>query len=99
MVVCACHFDLLLLDQPTSLKGKRQVVRHLKDRIRSKFGAATAEVGSQELLHRAELGIAMVSEDQDVLESMVGRIRSAIEGDGTVEVLSWFADYHRYTDR
>lgn len=96
MIVCVCHYDLLLLDRPTSLKGKRQVVKSLKERIRSRFGVAAAEVGSQDLLHRAELGITSVAARQDTLEPVVAHIRSLIESDGTVEILSSFVDYVRY---
>lgn len=96
MIVAACHFDLLLLDKPDSLKGKRHVVKHLKERIISRWSAAVAEVGSQELWHRAELGVALVSESQPPLEIAVERIRSFIEGDGTVEVVDSFVDYVRY---
>lgn len=96
MVVCVCHYDLLLLDRPDSLKGKRHVVKSLKERLRSRFGVSVAEVGSHELLHRGELGIAFVGERQDLLESVAQELRNLIESDGRVEVLSSMVDYHRY---
>lgn len=96
MVAAICHFDLHLLDKPDSLKGKRHVVKRLRDRIASRLSVSVAEVGSQDLWHRAELGMAMVAAEQDVLEGLIDRIRRMIEGDGTVEVLESFVDYHRY---
>ncbi|MBM3462985.1 MAG: DUF503 domain-containing protein [Armatimonadetes bacterium] len=96
MVVLVCQFDLHLMERPSSLKGKRHVVRSLKDRIRNKFGVAVAEVGSQDLLHRCALGIAGVSESQDALEPAVERIRSLIEGDGSVEIIQEAVYFERY---
>jgi uncharacterized protein YlxP (DUF503 family) len=96
MVVCACHYDLLLLDRPDSLKGKRHVLKKLKERIRSRFGVSVAEVGSQDLWHRGELGIALVAEGQGTLEPVAERIRGFIEADGTVEILNSMIDYVKY---
>jgi hypothetical protein len=44
------------------LKGKRQVVRSLIDRLRHRFEASVAEVGDQDRLKSALIGIAVVSE-------------------------------------
>lgn len=96
MVVCICHFDLLLLDRPQSLKGKRHVVKSLKDRLRSRYGVSIAEVGSQDLLHRGELGIAFVGEKQEVLENVAQEILKIIEGQGRIEVLASTIDYQRF---
>lgn len=96
MVVCACHFDLLLLDRPDSIKGKRHVMKSLKERIRSRLGVSVAEVGSLDLLHRGELGIAFVGDRQDVLEGVAQTVRNMIESHGRVEILSSMIDYQRY---
>lgn len=71
-------------------------MKSLKERLRSRYGISVAEVGSQELLHRGELGIAFVGEKQDVLESVAQEVRKTIEGHGRVEVLSSMIDYQRY---
>jgi uncharacterized protein YlxP (DUF503 family) len=47
-----------------SLKDKRQVLRSLKDRLRSHFNVAVAEVDHQELWQRATLGVVSVSNEQ-----------------------------------
>jgi len=46
-----------------SLKGKRQVVRALIDRLRHRFDGSVAEVGDQNHLKSALIGIALVSEE------------------------------------
>jgi len=46
-----------------SLKDRRAVVRSLVERLRSRLGVATAEVGGQQRLRYAEIGVAIVSGD------------------------------------
>ena len=56
---------LLTLHLPgvQSLKDKRAIVRSLVARLRSRLDLTAAEVGAQDLLQRAEVGFAVVSED------------------------------------
>ena len=42
-----------------SLKGKRKVVRAIISRIRNNFNASVAEVGSNDMYQRAEIGFTM----------------------------------------
>jgi uncharacterized protein YlxP (DUF503 family) len=64
MVVIA----LLTLDihvpHAQSLKDKRMVVRRIKDRLRSKFNVAVAEVDHQELWQRAQISVVSVGTDE-----------------------------------
>ena len=53
----------LLVPGCRSLKDKRSVVKGLVERARAKFNASVAEVGAQDLLQRAEIGAAFVSND------------------------------------
>jgi uncharacterized protein YlxP (DUF503 family) len=61
----------LLLRGSHSLKDKRRVVRSLKDRIRNRLNAAIAEVDSQDLHQRADLGIVTVSGDRVRAEAVL----------------------------
>jgi uncharacterized protein YlxP (DUF503 family) len=51
-----------------SLKDKRQVLRSLKDRLRSRFNVAIAEMDHQDTWQRAQIGIVSLSNDQAHLE-------------------------------
>lgn len=68
-----------------SLKEKRQVVRRLKDRLRSHFNVAIAEVGHQELWQRATVGVVTISSDRahlvKQLESVAGEADRLLESD------------------
>lgn len=68
----------LHVPQAGSLKGKRQVLRSLKDRLFSRFNVSVAEVGSQDLWQRAQLGIAHVSLDAQGADSALRKVEEFI---------------------
>ncbi len=74
MKVAVCRLTLRLHEN-RSLKGKRRVVRSLIDRLRHKFDASVAEVGDQDRLKSALIGIALVSEGarhaSEMMDSMI----------------------------
>lgn len=72
-----------------SLKDKRQVVRSLKDRIRTRTQAAVAEVEHQELWQRAALGVAVVSAEGGQVHEMLQSIRRLAESTPGAELLDW----------
>jgi uncharacterized protein YlxP (DUF503 family) len=61
----------LRLENSHSLKDKRHVVRSLKDRLRSKFNVAVAEIDYQDLWQRAALAAVTVSPDRDFAERLL----------------------------
>jgi len=73
----------------SSLKGKRSVVRSLKERIRSRVHAAVAEVDHQDLWQRAALGVAVVSGESRQVSEMIQSIRDLVNGTPEAEVLDW----------
>jgi hypothetical protein len=79
MVVGVCTIDLYL-PGVGSLKGKRQVLLSLKDRLQGKFNISVAEVDANDLWQRAVLGVACVSNDgrhvNQVLDSVLNTVRA-----------------------
>jgi uncharacterized protein YlxP (DUF503 family) len=88
MVLAYAVFDL---HRPgcRGLKEKRMIVRSLKARIRRDFEVSAAEVGSQDLLQRAELGVAAVGPDQAPLDALLQNILSFVEQNLDGELLSY----------
>ncbi len=70
----------------TSLKDKRRVIRGICDRIKSRHNVAIAEVDNCNLWQRCTLGIACVSNDARVVESMLSRVLQDIETNAELEV-------------
>lgn len=97
MYICKCWFDIHLLEEPNSLKRKRQILKSLKDRIWNKFRVSIAEVGGNDLWQKAELGIAFVSSDGTVAEQMFAKILNLIDTDDKVEIVDMFNDIEKMT--
>ena len=70
-----------------SLKAKRSVVNHVKERVRHRFNAAIAEVGQQELWQRTTIGVAVVGEAAPVLDRALHEILAVIEREERLAVL------------
>jgi uncharacterized protein YlxP (DUF503 family) len=62
-----------------SLKEKRSVVRKFRDRIRAKFDVSIAEVEAQDLHQKAVFGVAVVSSDAGVCDSVLEQVAKAAE--------------------
>lgn len=79
MIVGVCRITLGLPGND-SLKGKRRVLRRILDRTRNEYNAAISEVGSLDAHRRAELGIAVVSNDSRHANEMLDKIGSFVSG-------------------
>ena len=78
MVVGVLEVDLSLAENH-SLKGKRQVLRAVKDRVRNHFNVSIAEVEGHDLWQRSTLGIACVSTDRSHANEILSRVVKFIE--------------------
>lgn len=76
-----------------SLKGKRSVLRSIKDRIRNSFNVSVAEVEDQGLWQRAVIGVACVGPDQKYLNGQLNRIRDLVEHERQVELVDCQMDF------
>ncbi len=64
----------LTVEAAQSLKDRRQVVRSLKDRLRTSFNVAVAELDSAELWNRATIGVVSVSNSRDYLDGLMKNV-------------------------
>lgn len=62
-----------------SLKGKRSVIKPIIARLRSEFNVSVAEVGEQDRLRTAILGVACVSNDKDYAHGLLMKVVEAVE--------------------
>jgi len=88
MVIAYALFDLHL-PGCRGLKEKRMIVKSLKTRIRNDFEVSAAEVGSQDLLQRAQLGVGVVWPDQAVLDALLQNILSFVEQNLDGQILDY----------
>lgn len=85
----------LRIDDAHSLKDKRHYVKGLKDRLRSKFNVAVAEIDAQDSWQRGVIACVTVSSDQKYAEQLLQAVEreaaaflAGILVDATVEWLA-----------
>jgi len=80
----------LRLPENLSLKGKRQVLRSITTRIRSKFNVSVAEVDDHDLWQLATLGITAVSNDKRYTNEVLSKVVNfVINARFEIEVLDY----------
>lgn len=77
----------LLIRESRSLKGRRSVVKSLKDRIRSRYNVSVAEVGDLDAHQRAVLGVAVVTNERRFANEVLSKILGLIGSDVRVEII------------
>jgi uncharacterized protein YlxP (DUF503 family) len=75
---------VLALHGVRSLKEKRKIVHGVRDRVKSRFNVAVAEVDDLDLHQRATLGVAVVSNEAAHADSQLQTVIRFIEESVTV---------------
>jgi hypothetical protein len=65
---------LVGLFEAFNLKDKRRVLRSVKDRLHNTFNVSVAEVGENDNLRAAQLGVAMVANERRFVESALSKV-------------------------
>ena len=85
MIVGVCHLDVIIPEN-RSLKGKRQVIKKIIDRVKNRFNISIAEVGDNELWQRSQLGMSLVGNDRRFVNSYLDRVVNFIEAMNIVDI-------------
>jgi uncharacterized protein YlxP (DUF503 family) len=70
----------LHIEHSHSLKDKRQVVRSLKDRLRSKFNVAAAELDHLDSWQRAVIGVVTLAGERGRVEEVLQQVEREASG-------------------
>lgn len=70
-----------------SLKGKRKIVKSIIARLRNQFNASVAEVDDNDVYHQAVIGISMVGNDRQVINSKLDKMFNMAEDLGLAEMI------------
>jgi len=76
----------LRLHECRSLPGKRKILKSIITRIGNHFNVSVAEVGSQDVYQRAEVGFALVGNDQRVINAKMDKILNLVDEIGLAEM-------------
>ena len=77
----------LRLNDCRSLKAKRKVVKSMINRLRNNFNASVAEVGSNDIYQKAEIGFSLVGNDAALINSKIDKIFNLAEDIGLAEIV------------
>ena len=88
MVIGVCKI-VLSLDDVFSLKEKRHIIKSIVERLRSRFNASVSEVDMQDLWKNAVIGVACVSNDTGVADSVMAGIVNFVENDGRAVLIDY----------
>src|SRR5580692_8076037 len=92
----------LHIEAAQSLKDKRQVLRSLKDRLRTSFNVSVAELDPSSLWNRATIGVVSISDSRDYLDGLmknVERQATRIANNHGAEVADSFVEYLKESSR
>ncbi len=88
MIIGICTVELHIPDQG-SLKGKRQVLLSLKDRVRQKFNVSISELDGHELWQRTVLGIACIGNEKRHVNQQMDHVMALIRRTPSVEIIRY----------
>ena len=70
-----------------SLKSKRKIVKSIISRISNSFNISVAEVGSNDIHQRAEIGFALIGNDQRLINSKIDKVFNFVEELNAAEII------------
>jgi uncharacterized protein len=97
MVVGVGVIDLMAHNS-SSLKAKRQVVKSILGRVRSKFDISIAEVGDQDKWQKCKLGFAVVTNEAGHAHRMLETVVGYVENLYLAEVIGANIEILHYSD-
>ncbi len=92
MVVGICTVELHIPDSG-SLKGKRQVIKSIKDRIRQNYNVSVAEIDGLDLWQKAVLGIACVGNEKRYINGVLDKIVGFLQDNHSIELLNYHIEF------
>ena len=70
-----------------SLKGKRKVIKSIIKQMQNRFNISVAEVGANDVYHRAEIGFALVGNDRMAINSKADKVLNMVDDLGLAEMI------------
>jgi hypothetical protein len=88
MIVGIASFELHL-PSSRSLKDKRRVVKSLVDRIHQRYRVSVAETDFHDLLQRAEISLAVVTNSEGEMDKLMEEIHSLVDREPEAYLTRW----------
>jgi uncharacterized protein YlxP (DUF503 family) len=88
MKIGLCVIDLYL-PGTNSLKGKRQILKSIKDRIRNKFNVSIAEIEDNEKWRKTKIGVVTINNDSSQIDSILQSVIKFIDGFYPAQIVNY----------
>ncbi len=85
MLVGSLHLQVYI-PEATSLKDKRRIVKGMIAKVQNRFNVSIAEVNSESVWQRAELGVAMIGDDREHIERQLQLVLNFLDAEPRWEV-------------
>lgn len=85
MIIGSCVLEIIIYEA-NSLKDKRQVVKSIIGKLKSRFNISVAEVGLNDKWRHGLIGFACVTNDSIHANKIISNVLSFIEGDVRIEI-------------
>lgn len=84
----------LQLSQASSLKGKRFILKGMKERLRKQFNISLSEIGEgKDLWQSAELAAAVVGDDRRHLNQILDQVKNKLSESRDVELTDCLLEF------
>lgn len=87
MVIGCCSIKFYLHGN-NSLKGKRRVLRAIKDLLKNDFNVSVAEVGDQDVWQSLHIGISAVGSNRPYMDGLISKVVDAIDKMNLAEMVN-----------
>ena len=77
----------LRLHECRSLKSKRKIVKSVIGQLRNNFNASVAEVGANDIYQRAEIGVSLVGNTKNLINSKLDKLFNLVDALGLAEII------------
>ena len=78
----------ILLPDTHSLKDKRSILSHIKNRVRKQFNVSVAELRYHDQFNRTLLGIVTINNEKIIIDQILNRVEQFIELYTGIQVLN-----------
>lgn len=96
MFVGICQIDLVIHDNH-SLKGKRQVLKTIMEKVKNRFNVSIAEVADNDVWQRSQIGFSVVGNDSRHVNSVLDKALNFIEGLHVAEIIDHRIEIMKYS--
>ena len=87
MIIGVMNIELLIPGS-NSLKTKRQAIKGIKDRLRSRFNVSVAEINNTDKWQRSSLCVVAVSNEKKHVENIFAKVMDCIYNNYRIEVIN-----------